>query len=164
MKSDQYVTIVVLPTLHEFMQKPSDRRLAYLSAISTYHVIDYLMRVASPPDRKARHAEIERISEAIRSRCPDAFTVVEGMCNGSKHCGRDTGTPFTPGDERERRRFGFGPGNAGWGEGQWDKPRLVLKVDGKDHYIDAVIRAFLIAAADAFPDDLGHVFPAYPSG
>lgn len=162
MRPDQYVTIVVLPTLREFMARPDDRRLAYLSAISAYHIIDYLMRAALPPDRKARRNEFRRISDKIRARCTDSFDVVEGICNGTKHCGRDTGTPFTPGDEKQTLRFGFGlgPGIGGFGTGHFGPTRLVLEIEGRKHIVDAVIRAFLIATIDAFPDELGHVLPA----
>jgi hypothetical protein len=156
----EYIEIVVLPTLREFMIRPDDRRLAYLSAISTYHLTDYLMRAASPPTRKAADTEMKAVRKRIATRCTDAFVAVESMCHGAKHCGRDVGTPFTPGDETETRRFGFGPGAAGWGDGHWGATRLQIEIDGKKHLVDAIIRAFLIAAIDSHPDQLEGVLPA----
>ena len=155
----EYVQVVVFPTFREFIQAPADRRLAYLTSIAAYHLIDYLMRASSPADRRARDAETRRIEQEIESRCGSDFHIVEGMCNGSKHCGRDTKgrTQFTPGDETRSLTFGFGPGFGGFGQGHFGPPRLLVLHDGKPHVVDIAVRAFLLAAVDAFPQHLGTV-------
>ncbi|MEE7460673.1 hypothetical protein MFUR16E_04665 [Methylobacterium fujisawaense] len=157
----EYVEVVVFPTFRDFIQAPTDRRLAYLTMISAYHLVDYLMRTSAPSDRKARDAETKRIENEIEKRCGGDFHVVEGMCNGSKHCGRDTKAraQFTPGDETRSVTFGFGtgPGIGGFGQGHFGPPRLIVFHDGKPYVVDIAARAFLLAAVDAFPQHLGAV-------
>lgn len=150
---------VVLPTVRDYLRTPNDRRLAYLSAISAYHLIDYLMRTASPADRAARDAEYKRIEGEVFARCPGAFSIVEGICNGTKHCGRDsiTKAQFTPGDETLSRPFGFGPGCAGFGEGTFGPQRILVEHSGKLHVVDEAVVRFLHACRDAFPAHLAGV-------
>ena len=156
-----YVDVVVLPTVREFLQSPNDRRLAYLSAIATYHVVDYLMRAAVPPDakRNVRDAEIKRIEQEIEARCGGDFHVVEGMCHGTKHCGRDggRGKQFKPDDMKRSLAFGLGPGFGTFGESHFGSTRLLVFHAPNVHVVDWAIRDFLLAAVDAFPKHLGSV-------
>lgn len=125
----EYVEVVVFPTFREFVKVPTDRRLAYLSAISAYHLVDYLMCAAESADRKAPKAEARRIDWEIEDRCGGDFYIVEGMCNGTKHCGRETTdrAQFTPGDEARSLTFGFGPGCGGFGQGYFGPPRTLVR-------------------------------------
>lgn len=153
----EYVDVVVLPTIREFLQKPHDRRLAYLSAIATYHVVDYLMRTAGLTAWEDRKAETLRIEQEIEACCGGDFHVVEGMCHGTKHCGRDgaRGKRFTPGDETRSLAFGLSDGFGTFGEGHFGPQHLLVLHGSKVHVVDWAICAFIVAAADTFPQHLG---------
>ncbi|MCJ2059186.1 hypothetical protein MKL09_21925 [Methylobacterium sp. J-048] len=159
MVPSEYIETVVLPTLLDYLRAPNDRRLAYLSAISAYHVMDYVMRTASLAARPARDAEYNRIQDEIIALCPDAFNIVEGICNGTKHCGRDDPkkAQFTPGDETLSRPFGFGPGFAGFGEGTFGPQRILVEHNGRQHVVDEAVVQFLRACQNAFPTHLAGI-------
>ncbi len=153
----EYIQLVVLPTVREFVARPADRRLAYLSTQVTYHVIDYLMRKAVPvgSKRNVRDPETKRIEDLIRADSPEFFAVVEGMCHGAKHCGRDGGEghQFTPGDEQRVPPFGFGEGFAGFGQGRWGSEGLVVVLsNGERIFVDTAVIGFLLACQRLFPD------------
>lgn len=158
----EYVEIVVLPTVREFLARPGYRRLAYLSAIATYHVVDYLMRTNAPSGndpkaRDARKAEIKRIEGIIAKTCPDEFAVVEGMCHGTKHCGMDREDVFrfTPGQEVPSKTFGFAEAGdtAGFG-GTFATPRLVVHHNGRDIIVDEAVVRFLSVCQNEFGEHL----------
>lgn len=159
----EYVEIVVLPTVHEYMANTGDRRLAYLSAISVYHVTDYLMRAAEPPDKAAADTELRRIRSLLRSYLNNWYDAIEGMANGAKHCGRDAkrGAPFKPGDEEYVPCFGFGTGEdiGGFGEGMWNGPGLLVPVGGEVVFIDIALGNFLLCCRSLFPDHIPQIDP-----
>lgn len=154
MTPGEYIEVVVVPTIRDLLQKPDDRRLAYLAAIATQHVVDYVMRAnipgKTPP--KVRDAELKRIKAAVEADVPDFFAVVEGMCHGSKHCGRDgKGHQFTPGDEQYVPPFGFGEGFGGLGQGRWNGPGLVVILEnGERVFVDTAVVGFLLACQRLF--------------
>ena len=148
MAPSEYVEVVVLPTVGDYLRTPSHRRLAYLSAITTFHVVDYLLRQVPSAERQDRR-------DKLKARCPDAFAVVEGMCHGTKHSGRNQGDlRFTPGDETLSRPFGFGPDCAGFGEGTFGPQRILVEHNGRQHVVDEAVVQFLRACQDAFPEHL----------
>ena len=92
----EYMSQVVLPTVDEFLAATGGRRLAYLACIATYHVRDYLARAEA-----VSLGEIERKMRGAPANSFYSFDVIEGICNGSKHCGNDRDDfPFAPGAEQ----------------------------------------------------------------
>lgn len=157
----EYVELVVLPTVRDFMEKADDRRLAYLSAIATYHITDYLMRAAQPSTRAAADAELKRIRETLRYDLREWYEVIEGLANGAKHCGRDAkrGARFTPGDEQYVPPFGFGEGFGGFGQGRWDGPGLLVPAGDKQIFVDNALAYFLLGCARLFPERIPPISP-----
>jgi hypothetical protein len=158
----EYVEVVVLPTVRDFMAKPADRRLAYLAAIAAYHIPDYLMRASRPANRDKGDAELKRIRARLRSDLTHWYDVIEGMANGAKHCGRDAkgGAPFKPGDEEYVPPFGFGEGFGGFGQGRWDGPGLRLSVGDERIFVDNALGYFLLGCARLFPDQIPSIQPS----
>lgn len=153
------VKLVVLPTLRDFLRAATNRRIAYLSAIAAFYILDFAMQANLSPnaDQKSQKVELKRVRQTIRGAGADAFDIVEGICNGAKHCGRDTGTRFTPGDEQRTKPFGFGVGCAGFSEGTFGPPRLFVMIDGRRIIVDIAVRAFLLATVDAVPQHLSAI-------
>lgn len=157
----EYVQVVVLPTVRDFMENAGDRRLAYLSAIAAYHITDYLMRAAQPPSRTAADAELKRIRETLQQDLKEFYDVIEGMANGAKHCGRDAKGPrFTPGDEKYVPPFGFGEGYGGLGQGRWDGPGLQVPAGDHQIFVDTALAYFLLGCARLFPDRIPSIQPS----
>jgi len=156
----EYVQVVVLPTVREFMAKPDDRRLVYLSAIAAFHVSDYLLRAA--PASTKPEVELKRIRDVLRSDLTFWYDAIEGMANGAKHCGRDRnrGAPFMPGDEEYVPPFGFGEGFGGFGQGRWDRPGLLVPAGGGQIFVDNALSYFLLACARHFPDHIPDIQPS----
>lgn len=157
----EYIELVVLPTVRDFMDKADDRRLAYLSAIAAYHVTDYLMRAAKPQNEEAGRAELRRIRDMLRCDLTEFYDVIEGLANGAKHCGRDAkrGARFTPGDEKYVPPFGFGEGFGGFDQGRWDGPGLLVTVGDKRIFVDTALAYFLLGCATLFPEHIPPISP-----
>jgi len=94
-----YLVIVVLPTLAEFMDVPDNRRRMYLACIATAHMVDHIARTVSPtaPENYAIRKEV-RAQGSYATACLD---VVEAICNGTKHAGPDP---------RRKQAFNYAPG------------------------------------------------------
>jgi hypothetical protein len=107
-------------------------------------------------DRKARKAETERIEGLIRGDCPKYFAAIEGMCHGTKHCGRDDnrGAEFTPGREKVVPPFGFGVAFAGFGQGRWGAPGMLVPVADDEVFVDSALGYFLLACVQRFPEHI----------
>ncbi len=152
----EYVGVVVLPTVREFMARADDRRLAYLSAIATYHITDYLMRASQPPNKTAADAELKRIRELLRSDLDYWYDAIEGMANGAKHCGRDAkrGARFTPGDDLHVPQYGSQKTADGWDYGRWDGPGRVVMVGSERVFVDHALAAFLMMCQHHFPQHI----------
>ena len=146
MTPTSYMAEIVIPTAQEFMAARGDRRRAYLACIAAFHLCDYVQRA----DGKA----INSVRRPIRALCEPSFDVVEGICNGSKHCGRDGRGAFDhqPGTEREIPIFAFDVSGAGWGQGRFSVPGLGVEHHGQELCVDWCLQAFLLSAAKAFPD------------
>lgn len=157
-----YLCIVVLPTLAEFMDKPDDRRRLYLACIATAHMVDHVAR--SIRGRNAQNAVRKEVSRQ-GEHAVACLTVVEGVCNGAKHAGprREEGLKFTPGTER------FMPPNAlgALAEGRGAHAQLpgFTLVDGAhpwfiDDYVRGAIRAIVAAYPEQFVGvDLANAAP-----
>lgn len=154
----EYVEVVVMPTVREFMQNTGDRRLAYLSAIAAFHIPDYLSRTIPPATKP--EAELKRIREVLRSDLTYWYDAIDGMANGTKHCGRDFGVPFKPGDERYVPAFAADVEGAGADQGRWDGPGLLVTVGDEQVFLDNALGYFLLACARHFPDHIPSIQPA----
>lgn len=154
----EYVEVVVMPTVREFMQKPGDRRLAYLSAIAAFHISDYLLR-AGPPATKPE-AELKRIRDVLRSDLNHWYDAVDGVANGTKHCGRDHGVPFKPDDEEYVPAFAADEEGSGADQGRWDGPGLLVTVGDERVFVDNALGYFLLACARHFPDRIPSIQPS----
>ncbi len=143
MTPTEFMDEVVLPTAREFMAARGDRRRAYLACIAAFHLCDYVSR--------ANGVKLDVVRPAIRSLCQLSFDVVEGVCNGSKHCGRTRGTfRHEPGSEHDVPSFGWGQG--GYGHGRWGGlPGLEVELDGQRLLVDACLQAFIAGIAEAYP-------------
>ena len=153
MVPSEYVELVVLSTVREFMKRPGDRRLAYLSAITVFHVTDYLKQATPEAERQRRRADLVAAD-------PDVFAVIEGMCHGTKHAGRNKGDlRFTPGDETLPPVFGFAEAGdcVGFGQGPFGPQRILVEHNGKQHVVDEAVVQFLRACQDAFPTHLAGI-------
>lgn len=93
MTPGEYMTEIVVPTLREFRDERTLRRRAYLASIAVFHLKDHL--------KKAGETGIEA---AMRTTCGDAFDVVRGVCNGTKHVETDGShsVAFRVGDDTDR--------------------------------------------------------------
>ena len=149
----EYAELVVLPTVREFINRPGDRRLAYLSAITAFHLIDYLTKGFAEHEKQDRRKD-------LKARDRDTFAVIEGLCHGTKHAGRNGGDlRFTPGDEKIPPVFGFAEatGCVGFGQEPFGPERIVVEHNGRGHIVDVAVVQFLCACQDAFPEHLAGI-------
>jgi hypothetical protein len=143
----EYFSIVVDPTAAEFFATPGDQRRGYLACAVAYHLVDYLA--------KAEGISIDGVCQAMRADCADAFDVVQGICHGVKHAGRDRGSfKFAPGSEQLVPQFAFDTLDAGFDQGRWDNPGIAVEHNGNRLYVDACLRAVLKTFARLYPDTL----------
>jgi hypothetical protein len=127
-----------------------DRRLAYLACIATYHVRDYLAR--------AEAVSLGEIGRNIRGVCANSFEVVEGICNGSKHCGnRRDDFLFAPGAEQATPVFAWGAPGSGWDDSRWDGPGLLVEHNGHRMFVDYSVCAALSAYGQIFPQHFASI-------
>jgi len=150
----EYVSEIVLPTVNEYLAAMGDRRRGYLACIASYHVRDYLHRAEG-----VGKLEIDR---RMREKCAISFDVVEGISNGSKHCGNDRGDfRFAPGAEEVVLPFAFDVGG-GFDHSRWDVPGLVVEHDGHRLLVDFCLCSVLWSFGALFPLHLGQIdFSAY---
>lgn len=86
-----YMNEIAIPTAIELGNNRTSRRLAYLSAISTYHLCDHL-KASGVADAFSRMSQ----------KC-QYFGAVQSICNGAKHMLRDQ-------NRMQKREFSFRPG------------------------------------------------------
>lgn len=149
MTPGEYASIVVVPTVKEFLEAPGDQRRAYLACIVCYHLTDYLA--------KADGTTSEKIIESMRSVCANSFNVVQGICHGSKHCGRDTGVyRYQPGSEEIIPSAGYGTGFYGHFR-YGGTPGLVVEHSDASLLVDFCLRAVLETFGRLYPQQLAGV-------
>jgi hypothetical protein len=71
MTPSEYVSIIVAPTVREYLEAMGDQRRGYLACVVTFHVTDWLAKAEGNPNKA--------IIDCIRSTCASAFDVVEGI-------------------------------------------------------------------------------------
>ena len=105
MTPSEYASEIIAPTVREFADSRDDRRRAIIACIVTYSLAEYL-----------RKAGAKQAWARTRKICADEADIVQGVCNGSKHCGPDRKTryPFAPSDATKRPA-------AVWGDAEWDR-------------------------------------------
>jgi hypothetical protein len=98
------------------------------------------------------------ISRQMRGLCVNSFDVVEGICNGSKHCGNDRDDfRFAPGTEEVIPVTGYGVGG-GRSQFRWGgAPGLVVEHNGERLLVDFCLCAVLWSYGSLFPAHLGTV-------
>jgi hypothetical protein len=145
MTPSEYASIVVVPTVREYLSAMGDQRRAYLACIATYHLTDYLA--------KAINTNPNVVIENMRGVCANSFNVVQGICHGSKHCGRTGGIyKFQPGAEEVIAPAGYGSG--GYGHFRYGgAPGLVVEHNNQRMLVDFCLRAVL--------DSFGRLYPGH---
>ncbi len=148
-----YLVIVVLPTLAEFMDVPDNRRRMYLACIATAHMVDHIARTVSPtaPANYAVRKEV-RAQGSYATACLD---VVEAICNGTKHAGPDPRRKqafnYAPGQERFMPPLGSSAPGGGQSAAAW-LPGFIVDHAGGPRFIDDCVRGVIRAFAAAYPD------------
>jgi len=132
-----YLVIVVLPTLAEFMDVPDNRRRMYLACIATAHMVDHVARTINP-DGLGKYA----VREAIRRQSDHAgacLAVVEGISTGTKHAGPDPKQrqqfDYAPGQERFMPPLGASAPGGGQSAAVW-LPGFIVDHAGGSRFID----------------------------
>ncbi|MDQ0392634.1 hypothetical protein [Labrys monachus] len=139
-----YTAIVVVPTVREFLLARVNARLAYLSCVASYHVIDYL----AVAEGRTGQNKTSSIIDKVISYCDPALRLVQGLCNGTKHA--EAGKGPQPGKEQLVGPFAFGQG--GFGVGRFSgPPGLVIPHNGTALYIDEAVQSLLLALASLYP-------------
>jgi len=147
----EYTTIVVLPTVHEFLAAPDDIRLAYTSCILSYHVIDHIAH--------AERSDTQAVRSVLAGDCGAALQIVRGLCNGTKHAERRGGV--NPGDEKHVPVAAYDTPGAGWDEARWDVPGLMVEHAGTSMFIDEAVKTLLLSLYKLYPKHLGSVSPGF---
>jgi hypothetical protein len=148
----EYMSQIVLPTVDEYLAATGDRRRAYLACIATYHVRDYLTRAEGAVSKHEIERSNREIERKMRGACAHSFDVVEGICNGSKHCGNSRDDfLFAPGAEEAVPVFAFDVPGSGWGVSRWDMPGLLVEHNGHRVFVDYSVCAALSAYGQIFP-------------
>ncbi|TXM65148.1 hypothetical protein FV226_25495 [Methylobacterium sp. WL12] len=152
-----YAGQIVVPTAIDAMKNPADKRLAYLTCIAVYHLLDYLA-LASITETKSNRERKEKCEEAAKdirtrmeARCPSEFKAVGDICNGLKHPAR----AIRPEDAViEIPRFKSGIMGSVFYVGPGMGPSLAVQVDGKLIFLDQCIMTVLETFRDLYPDKL----------
>ena len=146
----EYMEKIVVPTVQEFMADRGNQRRAYAACGVAFHLCDYLFR--------AEGTSLTQVRQAIRAPAPDAFDIVDGVCNGSKHCGRDKGAfRHQPGSEEVRAAFTVDHSFLDYD--RLETEGLIVVHSGQAFYIDECLQTYLDAAMQAFPAHLGAASP-----
>lgn len=148
-----YLAIVVLPTLAEFMAAPDNRRRMYLACIATAHMVDHIARSINP-NGLGKYA----VRETIRKQSDHAgacLAVVEGISTGTKHAGPDPKQRqqfnYAPGQERFMPPLGASAPGGGQSEAAW-LPGFIVDHAGCPGSVDDCVRGAIRAFATAYPD------------
>jgi hypothetical protein len=144
----QYFTEIVEPTIQEFAENPTSRRLAFLACVVTFHAIDYLAAAENTPNTgnlKKRFGN-ESAEFAIVDRVAHAFKHVN-----AGHPNAPINQPLTSGEviSRPPGRWGV----AVWGLSRWDDPVGGVTLDLEPR-VDLL--ATVRAAADFIRAQSGH--------
>jgi hypothetical protein len=146
----EYMSQIVLPTVDEYLAATGDRRRACLACIATCHVRDYLAR--------AEAVSLGEIERNMRAVCANSFEVVEGICNGSKHCGNSRNHfLFAPGAEKAIPVFAFDVPGSGWDVSRWDVPGLLVEHNGHRMFVDHSACAVLATYGHLYPEQFASI-------
>jgi hypothetical protein len=134
----EFVTEIVLPTVHEFRDSPRSRRHAYLACYVAYHTKDQLTE-----------AGCQDVVANIRAAASPHFDVVADVCTGTKHPGRRGG--FRVGKDWDRPPALWGVAQFGisrWGDARGGR-EIRHGSEGVDLYES--VKQVLLAYAAAYP-------------
>jgi hypothetical protein len=148
MTPSEYASMVVAPTVREYLAAMGDQRRAYLACIAVYHLTDYVAKAEGTGDRAASDVRAK-----LRGACENSFDVVQGICNGSKHCGTKPGVrhAFSPGEESTVPPSAYGM-SGGYGHGRYGGlPGLMVEHNGHRMLVDVCVTAVLETFERLFP-------------
>lgn len=156
----EYAQEIVLPTVQEFLADGMSRRRGYLACVVVYHLRDHLAEAAAPltgdpkRDRRLVEAEAEKVDATVRAALSpgsDAFDVVRGVANGSKHglTRSPHAVPFTAGND-ESWLGGPCGGALSLDMGGW----VEIPHEGRRLDVNQAVRATLSAFLTAFSTQL----------
>lgn len=149
MNANTFATEIVIPTVKEALKDRGSRRRQYVACIVTYSLIEYIVQDATIPK--------DAVISALRNVCSPALDVVQGVCNGTKHAGSTGKFMFTPGQDRNVPVFAFNVPGAGWGQGRWNVPGLVVTKEGTELFLDTCVQVVLLTLSKLYPTELGNV-------
>ena len=146
MTPQEFASIVVMPTVREFLDARGDLRRAILACIAVYHLPEYMAAAAIPDQaskraiKAARETEVDAIRGGINAVCAPSLAVVRGICNGSKHANavRPTTVPV----------FALDVPGAGWDQGRFDVPGLEVDHEGQRLFIDWCLQMVVLTVLD----------------
>lgn len=74
MNAESYIAEIVEPTIADLESEPTSVRKAFLAAVATFHIIDYLAH----PERTGN------MRQFFREECPD-FAIIDRVAHAFKH-------------------------------------------------------------------------------
>lgn len=162
----EYVDLIALPTLREFLAARDDRRRAYLASLVVCHVADSLGLAEAARDpgfatlsrvkrKDATEAATKAVQAEAQRRCGEIWKLVQGIANGTKHPAR---LPLLPGTEESVPAFDWDTHTGEPDEvTRWEAPGLAIDIDGGKVFLDVCAQQVLGALVCAYPDHLGGI-------
>lgn len=81
----EFLCLLVEPTVKEFMDAPYDIRRALLAALVLNHLTDHVaMENCDSTDRNVMAKHLDRVRNDMRASCPD-FQFIQDVANATKH-------------------------------------------------------------------------------
>jgi hypothetical protein len=144
----EYASEIIAPTVREFGDSMDDRRRGIIACIVTYSLTDYLTKAGAG-----------EVWTRAREVCADEFDIVQGVCNGSKHCGTraDARHAFKPGDATKRPAAVWD--DAEWDRSLWDDEHGAVEVEhnGKTFDLYSCVKVVLETFQSQYPRHLDSV-------
>jgi hypothetical protein len=138
MTPHQFAFEIVFPTVRSFLAARHDRRLAYLSCIATFHLVDHIAQ--------ADAIEKWRVCDAMRLACSSDFEVIQGICEGRLQSGNRDAEP-----QQVHGSVGRIP-SGGFGMGRFAvEPRCPGGPEAEQHAVHACVVAVLKHFAQLYP-------------
>jgi len=81
----EFFTLMVEPTVTEFIQYPHDIRRALLAAMVLNHMADHVaLEGITSTDRHAMNCQVKKIRESMLATCPE-FQLIQDIADATKH-------------------------------------------------------------------------------
>jgi hypothetical protein len=83
--AQDFFTLMVEPTVAEFVQAPYDLRRGLLAAIVLNHMADHMAQEGHPPsDRVTMNQRLDAVRDDMLANCPD-FQFIQDIADVTKH-------------------------------------------------------------------------------